>query len=251
MSNTAGRAGAEIAPDKDKIDALSNEAVEAFQKGDYEKVMRNCKMLVEQKPAMVFAWSLLGTAELILGSKDLTMNGGLNEQQEALLRDAIKHFDTSTSLAGDNKDALTLNNKANALGLLEEWEQAVDVYEEAFQITLDTRMKDFEVIPMMNKALGLFELNRDQAAEEQLQRTIRRNPDYPDAYAALATVLWGQGMKFKAADSFDKLCDLDYGLCDAYSDIRVVLGRWPKRAIRTYRDFLEAYRDERKQVVLK
>merc|ERR1712023_401012 len=102
-------------------------------------------------------------------------------------------------------------------------------------------MKDFEVIPMMNKALALYEIRKDSEAEEQLSLTLRRHADYEDAYAALATVRWGRGKKFEAADAFDQLCKLDYGVCDMYSDIRVVLGRWPVRAIVSYREFLSAY----------
>jgi len=231
------------------IDLISQEAADAFKKGEYQKVRNYCRQLVELDPTMVYAWSLLGTSELILGSRDLDMTRDLRPNEVELLNEAIKHFDKSTSLAKE-KDAITINNKANALGLLGKWNDAIETFDLAFQVSLDTRMKDFEVIPMMNKALALFEIERDQEAENQLNLLLRRHADYEDIYAALAAIRWGRGRKLEAADSFDKLCDLDYGVCDAYSDVRIVLGRWPKRAIRAYRDFLVHYKDEKSQVSL-
>ncbi|GAB5361875.1 hypothetical protein AAMO2058_000750500 [Amorphochlora amoebiformis] len=222
--------------------------VKAFERGDYDGVKSMCERLVEEDSTLGYAWSLLGTAELILGSRNLTMSGSPTDGEQYLLVRAVRHFDMATSIVG--KDAITTNNKANALGLLGDWDGAIRGYEEAFQTSLDTRMKDFEVIPMMNKALALFEIQKDKEAEQQLHLTSRRHPDYEDAYAALAAIQYGTGKKFQAADTFDKLCELDYGLCEAYSNINIVLGRWPKRAIRSYKEFLESYLKDRKQPAL-
>ncbi len=125
-------------------DDLSAEVTKAFRKGEYEKVQSICHKLLSIDPDATFVWSLLGTSELILGSRNITMSGTMTEEQRGLLLDAIRHFDKSESLAKE-KDPLTINNKANALGLLDRWEEAIENYEVAFQVSLDTRMKDFEV----------------------------------------------------------------------------------------------------------
>ena len=104
------------------------------------------------------------------------------------LEEALTAIDTAESL-GSSPDALNLNAKGNALGLLLQWSDARAAYEASG----DAADRSFASIPRSNEALALFELGSLPEAEKVARKLIRRDPNFKDGFALLAALRYAQG----------------------------------------------------------
>ena len=107
--------------------------------------------------------------------------------------------------------------------------------------------RDFESIPRSNEALAFLELEQYDRAEQRARIIVGRDPNFVDARALLATIRFSQEDLKGAAAEMYALCDSPPGaeLCDRYSRVDIVLGRWPPRAVAAYRAMLRAPAVER------
>ena len=149
------------------------------------------------------------------------------------LEEALTAIDTAESL-GSSPDALNLNAKGNALGLLLQWSDARAAYEASG----DAADRSFASIPRSNEALALFELGSLPEAEKVARKLIRRDPNFKDGFALLAALRYAQGDTGGAAALVNDLCAGASGLCARYADVNIVLGRWSPKAVETYRKLL-------------
>merc|ERR1719247_1250098 len=136
-----------------------------------------------------------------------------------MLDDALEALDRAEALGA--RDALFLNSRGNALGLLQLWPEALAAYEAASAVAA----KDFLSIPRSNAALVQVELGQLDAAEALAQRLIREDPNFVDALALLAAIRSLRGDPGGAANAVARLCT-NGALCERYASVDVVLGRW-------------------------
>ena len=61
-----------------------------------------------------------------------------------------------------------------------------------------------------NRAEALFQLGRDSEAIKELRRLLRRFPDFDDARAALAAMLWASNEGARAEDEWLRVGDPRY-----------------------------------------
>mmetsp|Transcript_62576 Transcript_62576/g.104156 ORF Transcript_62576/g.104156 Transcript_62576/m.104156 type:complete len:289 (-) Transcript_62576:181-1047(-) len=209
----------------------AREAIKAFSKGDYITAEMLWQRTAEAFPSEPLAWTNLGTCYIINASDEMTL-GNLPEG-EALkrLQNALDAFDKAEALGFE--DGLLRNSKGNALGLLQRWDEAREAYIGAAAAS----PRDFESIPLSNAALVSFELKALERAEREARTLLRRDPNFVDAAALLATIRYASGDIGGAALAFEKLCASPQ-FCMRYSTDAVVVGRWTPRAVEAYRGLL-------------
>jgi len=189
-------------------------------------------------PQQSLGWTNLAITLVITASDEMTLGVAPTGRAKARLEEALAALDRAEQIDGaGNADALTLNSRGNALGLLQRWEEAATVYAAAATVS----RRDFESIPRSNQALALFQLGSLAEAEAQAKRLIRRDPNFRDGQALLAALRFEQGDTAGAAGAFSRLCDGADGAawCRRYSTADVVVGRWSPRAVAAYRRLLD------------
>lgn len=214
-----------------------NAASLAFQQGNYlesERLWRN----VASETDDPVAWSNLAIVLIINASEDPAMELGKLPAGKARerLEEALAAIDRSESV-GSQPDALNLNAKGNAFGLLLRWDDASAAYE----ASAAAAPKDFVSIPLGNEALALFELQKLPEVEGITLRLLQTDPNFVDARAVRAILRYDQGDIGGAAAEMAKLCtksEVGENFCNIYSSIDAVLGRWSPRAVATYRKLL-------------
>ena len=216
---------------------MASDAARAFEQGKYEECEQLWQAAADAYSSEDLAWANLAVALIINASDDPTMKlgqppaGRAKERLEA----ALAAIEKATALG--SSDALLLNAQGNALGLLLRWGEAREAYASATALSA----RDFESIPRSNEALTLLQLEQPEQAEKLARNLLRRDPNFVDAQALLATIRWSQRDMGGAAAELSALCDRPTDgqqWCERYSTVDVVLGRWPPRAVATYRDLL-------------
>lgn len=219
-----------------KFAQLSQEAANAFQRADYNACERLWREAAAEKSDEPLAFANLAVALVINASDEMQLGVPPAGKARERLLEAVEAIDRAESLTS-TPDALNLNTKGNALGLLQRWEDARATYSEA----TEAAPRDFESIPRSNEALVLFELGSLTEAERVARTLVRRDPGFRDGQALLATLRYEQGDKGGAASLIGELCSGANGSmwCSRYSTADVVLGRWTPRAVAAYRRLIE------------
>jgi len=218
-------------------DAIVAEASRAFQAGDYSLAERLWREAANASPESSLPWSNLAVTLIINASNEMQLGVPPSGKARERLDEALAALETAIRIDGaQSPDALTLNSRGNALGLLLRWPEAQQAYAEAAAAS----RRDFESIPRSNNALALFELGQLADAEKQARTLIRRDPNFVDAKALLAALRMEQGDVGGAANAVALLCSGDEGAqwCRRYSSVEVVLGRWSPRAVAAYKRLL-------------
>jgi tetratricopeptide (TPR) repeat protein len=217
----------------------STEASNAFQRGDYVLSEKLWREVANAAPSESLAWSNLGVTLIINASDEMQLGVAPSGKARDRLDEALAALDTAIRLDGANgaSDALTLNSRGNALGLLLRWEEAATAYAAASAAS----RRDFESIPRSNEALALFELGSLGEAERRVRTLIRRDPNFRDGTALLAALRLEQNDVGGAASAVNMLCSGADGpeWCRRYSNVEIVLGRWSPRAVAAYRRLLK------------
>jgi tetratricopeptide (TPR) repeat protein len=214
------------------FDAATRGAFAAFTAGNYAKAEREWREASTELPSEPLVWLNFGTCLVILASDEMTL--GVKPQGRAAerLQEALSAFDAAERLG--SSDALLLNSRGNALGLLQQWGEARAAYDASAAVS----PRDFESIPRSNAALVSFEMGELQLAEREASKIIRRDPRFVDADALLAAVRWKQGDVGGAVRAFERLCEEPL-FCQRYATADVVLGRWTPKAVDAYRQLLK------------
>lgn len=212
--------------------AATKKAFAAFTAGDYSRAEHEWREVSTAYPNEPLVWINFGTCLVILASDEMTLGVKPEGRAAERLHEALSAFDAAERLG--SSDALLLNSRGNALGLLQQWGEARAAYEASAAAS----PRDFESIPRSNAALVSFELGELQAAERAASQIIRRDPRFVDADALLAAVRWKQGDVGGAVRAFERLCQEPL-FCERYATADVVLGRWTPKAVDAYRQLLK------------
>ena len=236
MSPTTRRQAALAAEPSPTFEQLAASAFAAFEQAKYADSERLWKRATAAYPSQSLGWINLAVALVINASDEMTLGVEPTGRAKERLEEALTAIDQAEAL-GSGTDALMLNSRGNALGLLLRWEDA----RAAYAASAAAAQKDFASIPRSNEALVLLQLDQLEQAEVIARRLVRRDPNFRDGSALLATLRSLEGDNAGAADAFSVVCDGRDGAvwCDRYSTEQVVLGRWTPKAVEAYRSLLK------------
>lgn len=220
--------------DKPAFSDATCEAYAAFSEGDYDRAEREWRRASIVLSDSSIVWLNFGSSLVILASAEMKLGVKPTGRAAERLREALEAFDAAERL-GDKPDSLLFNSRGNALSLLQHWPEARAAYEASAAAS----PRDFESIPRSNSALVSFELGDLVRAEREAAAIIRRDPRFVNADALLAAIRWQAGDVGGAVRAVERLCE-EPTLCQRYSTVDVVLGRWTPAAVEAYRGLLGA-----------
>ena len=245
-------AKAELAP---SFEAGTKAAFAAFAAGDYKRAELLWSRAVEAYPDSALAFGNLATLLIINASDEMTLGQLPTGDALRRLERALEAIDQAEALGtpradqpvGRGSDAVLLNSRGNALGLLQRWEEA----QEAYTTSADSAAREFASIPRSNAALVAFERRQEDRAEREVRTLLRRDPNFVDATALLAALRWSQGDIGGATATYASLCETPIW-CETYASDTAVLGRWTPRAVEAFRGLLAepAVQRERKNAAV-
>ncbi len=216
---------------------MGDKAATAFIRGGYDESERLWREATVAYPDEPLGWANLATTLVITASSEMTLGVPPEPGSRAANRldEALRAIERAETLG--STDALLLNTRGNALGLMLRWDDA----RLAYRAATDASQRDFESIPRSNEALALFELGELAEAEKLARVLIRRDPSFRDGQALLATLLWARGDKPGAETEFAAVCDGASGStwCGVYSSEDAVKGRWSPKAVGAFRGLLD------------
>ena len=218
------------------FEAGTKAAFAAFAAGDYRRAEELWSRAVETYPDSSLAWANLATLLIINASDEMTLGQLPTGDALQRLERALTVIGRSEELSGPAADPVLLNSRGNALGLLLRWEDAVAAYT-ASADAAGNGMNNFASIPRSNAALAAFELRQDERAEKEVKSLLRRDPNFIDGTALLATLRWSRGDLGGATEAYVSLCATPLW-CDRYASDAAVLGRWTPRAVEAFRGLL-------------
>lgn len=192
---------ASAADQQSKYSKLAADAALAFQQGDYKRCETLWRDATAESPGEALAWANLATTLIINASDEMQLGVAPEGKARDRLVEAVGAVERAEALGG-TPDALSLNTKGNALGLLLRWDEARATY----AASASASPRDFESIPRSNEALVLFELGELGPAEKRAQTLLRRDPGFRDGQALLATLRYAQGDVGGAANAISDLC---------------------------------------------
>lgn len=126
-------------------------------------------------------------------SPDPVLNRGVVLEQSGRFDEAAADY--RAVLAAIPGDPSAWNNLGNVEGLRGNWVEAEACFAKAAAAA-----RDFS-FTSANRAAALFQLGRDGEAIKEFRRLLRRYPDFDDARAALAAILWVRGEDRGAAET--------------------------------------------------
>uniref|UniRef100_A0A7S4R365 Uncharacterized protein n=1 Tax=Alexandrium monilatum TaxID=311494 RepID=A0A7S4R365_9DINO len=256
--------GAAASEERPASAAAAEEAIRAFQAGDFASAEKAWRSAVALQPGDAYSWASLGTCVSIRAQENIGLDEPLTPGSEARLQEALDCLDRAISL-GLVRDPVVLNQRANLFTVWRRWSDAKEAYAEAVKVA----PVGIASIPRENLALTLFQLGEDASAEREAAALLLKDPNFVDARALLAAVRWARGDTVAAENSWSEICEgvrppeptnllgravRDAGLavgiskyvpragglefCETYSTLDAVRGRWPPRAVAAYRSFL-------------
>ena len=137
------------------IDQYSNELLEYFTTGQFEKAISIQKNIAEIKENDPLEWYLLGTVSMYFKAEE-----------------SLKYFDKAIELDPNNPDFYS--NKGYTLVSLQRFEEAINLYDKALAINPNHANSCY------NKACALSMLGREEEAIEYLQKAIEIDPSFKE-----------------------------------------------------------------------
>ncbi|KAI5073349.1 hypothetical protein GOP47_0011362 [Adiantum capillus-veneris] len=138
--------------------------------------------------------------------------------------------DCKSAIERDPEEYAAWFNLGNVDARVKKYEEALTAYERASLLApgiAGYRLKE---------ALILFQLQRSQEARKLLQGLVRKYPNYAEAHAALAAVLWSEGDRSRAEEQFSEATKRE----PLYGDLRWVSLEllWPPNVVKAMENFL-------------
>ena len=153
----------------------TRDAFAAFAAGDYTRAEQLWSRATEAYPDSALAHANLATLLIINASDKMTLGELPTGDALRRLERALVAIDRAEALGagapradqpvGRGADAVLLNSRGNALGLLQRWPEA----QAAHTLAADSAAKTFASIPRSNAALVAFELGQMDQAERQVR----------------------------------------------------------------------------------
>lgn len=210
-----------LASDVQKVVKLKNvenaklqEALRAAVAGDLENAERLFTVLIEENPNSASVWSNRGSVRLSMerwedAVEDLTKAVELAPYapvpflNRAIAFEALGKYseavsDCKTAIENDPKEYAAWFNLGNVESKLQEYTKALDAYERA--AILAPGIAGYR----LREASMLFQLDRSEEAAKVMQGLVRKYPNYAEARAALAAVLWSENRRSSAEEQYSE-----------------------------------------------
>ncbi|MCO5553662.1 hypothetical protein L7F22_032269 [Adiantum nelumboides] len=225
---------------KDVENPKMQEALRAAVSGDLETAEKLFSELIKEEPQSASAWSNRGSVRISLrlfedARSDLTQAIDLAPDapvpllNRAIALEALGRYeeainDCKSAIERDPEEYAAWFNLGNVDARVKNYEEALTAYERASLLApgiAGYRLKE---------ALILFQLQRSQEAKKLLQGLVRKYPNYTEAHAALAAVLWSEGDRSRAEEQFSEATKRE----PLYGDLRWVSTEllWPPNVVK-------------------
>ncbi|WP_081599203.1 tetratricopeptide repeat protein [Prochlorothrix hollandica] len=228
------------------VDDLFQKGLAASQAGHFEEAEAYWTAAIELYPQNPAAWSNRGNTRvsqfkleaaiadfnqavaLAPNLPDPYINRGIAWEGLQQWDKAIADYDKA--LIFNPKDPVAYNNRGNAQGGAGDWEAASRDFKKAAFLAPGFAGAN------VNYALSLYQVGNVQESTRLLRGLVRRYSKFADPRAALAAVLWGQGLIGEAESNWYPVIGLDprYGNVNWLRDIR----RWPPAVVSSLEKFL-------------
>lgn len=197
---------------KDVENPKLQEALRAAVAGDLENSERIFTELIEEDPENASVWSNRGSVRLSMDKFDEAtadfskaiklapeapvpfLNRAIAYEALGYYKDAIE--DCKSAIVNDPEEFAAWYNLGNVDVKVQDYDGALVAYERASALApgiAGYRLK---------QALVLFQLNRPVEARKLVEGLVRKYPNYAEAHAALAAILWSEDRRSSAEDQF-------------------------------------------------
>lgn len=229
-----------------KGDKTAQKAIEAIERGDFDRAEAYWTELIEEFPQNPAVWSNRGNVRI----------------SQHKIEDAIADFDRSIAIAPQYPDAylnrgiayegqqdwnlalsdynhvleispsdpVAYNNRGNAKAGQQKWQEALEDYEKAVALAPNFSLA------RANAALVTYQIGDSTEATRQMRNLVRKYPMFPDVRAAMSAILWVDGKQGEAESNWVAAVGLDnrYQNLDWVAKVR----RWPPKMVEALKQFL-------------
>ncbi|KAG9695442.1 hypothetical protein KCU95_g4827, partial [Aureobasidium melanogenum] len=176
--------------DKDP-DVFYHRAQLNFILGDFPEAAKDYQKSIDLDPGFIFSHIQLGVTQYKMGSVASSM---------ATFRRCMKNFEKVPDVYNYYGELLLDQQK---------FLEAIEKFETAVQMEQKERVTGMNVLPLINKALALFQWKQDfSAAQELCEKALIIDPECDIAVATMAQLLLQQGKVPEALEYFEKAAEL-------------------------------------------
>ncbi|ETI24869.1 hypothetical protein G647_04239 [Cladophialophora carrionii CBS 160.54] len=181
-----------MAQDKDDPDIYYHRAQLHFILGEYADAAKDYQKSIDLDRDFIYSHIQLGVTQYKLGSIASSM---------ATFRRCVKNFDKVPDVYNYYGELLLDQQK---------YQDAIERFETAIDMERQTKPTGaINVLPLINKALALFQWKQDfKAAEELCEKALILDPECDIAVATMAQLLLQQGKVTKALEYFERAAEL-------------------------------------------
>ncbi|XP_057845612.2 uncharacterized protein LOC131055019 [Cryptomeria japonica] len=197
---------------KDVQNPMLQDALRAAVSGSLEDSERIFSDLIAQEPENASVWSNRGSVRVSLNKfeaavEDLSeaiklapqapvpfLNRAIAYEALGRYQDAIE--DCKSAIVNDPEEFAAWYNLGNVDVKVQDYDGALVAYERAS--TLAPGIAGYR----LKQALILFQLNRPEEARKLVEGLVRKYPNYSEARAALAAILWSENRRSGAEEQF-------------------------------------------------
>lgn len=157
-----------------------------------------------------------------------SMKEDLSKQALGHYKDAIE--DCKSAIVNDPEEFAAWYNLGNVDVKVQDYDGALVAYERASALApgiAGYRLK---------QALVLFQLNRPVEARKLVEGLVRKYPNYAEAHAALAAILWSEDRRSSAEDQFTE-ATIREPLYREIGWVNIAL-QWPPSIVQALENFL-------------
>lgn len=203
---------------KDDPDIYYHRAQLHFILGEFADAAKDYQKSIDLDRDFIFSHIQLGVTQYKMGSIASSM---------ATFRRCIKNF---------NKVPDVYNYYGEILLDQQNYQEAVEKFDTAVEIEKQTKPMGMNVLPLINKALALFQWRQDfQEAEKLCQKALIIDPECDIAVATMAQLLLQQGKVTEALKYFERAAEL------SRTEVEIVNALSYAEATRTQLEVQEKY----------
>ncbi|KAL8243936.1 hypothetical protein R6Q59_010194 [Mikania micrantha] len=176
---------------KDDPDIYYHRAQLHFILGEYAEAAKDYQKSIDLDRDFIYSHIQLGVTQYKMGSVASSM---------ATFRRTIKNFDKVPDVYNYYGELLLDQQK---------FQEAIERFETAIEMERSQKPTNMNVLPLINKALALFQWKQDFAkAEELCEKALVIDPECDIAVATMAQLLLQQGNVTRALEYFERAAEL-------------------------------------------
>ncbi|CRG88375.1 Mitochondrial import receptor subunit tom-70 [Talaromyces islandicus] len=180
-----------ITHNKDDPDIYYHRAQLHFILGEFAEAAKDYQKSIDLDPAFIYSHIQLGVTQYKLGSVASAM---------ATFKRSVKKFENVPDV---------YNYYGELLLDQQDFQGAIDKFDKAIEMESKTKPTSINVLPLINKALGIFQWKQDSKEAESLcQKALIIDPECDIAVGTMAQLLLQQGKVAEALKYFTRAAEL-------------------------------------------